>query len=53
MRAPFEVRRYIRAAMLVAACLATGLVTSGCGVVKEGEAYIWGMESWSTVIPWS
>ena len=38
--------RYIRAAMWGALCTAIALGVSGCGEVKEAEAYIWGMESY-------
>jgi hypothetical protein len=37
--------------ILAAAGLVTGLASSGCGLVKEGEAYIWGMESWAYGYP--
>ena len=40
MRSLFGRRRCIPAAMLGAACLGIGLGRSGCGVVKEGEAYV-------------
>jgi hypothetical protein len=41
------IRRYPVTAMLIVAALSTGLAASGCGLLREGEAYVWGMESYA------